>query len=60
MAAAALASVAAALDPDPTSIERKSTLLSVAADSSCTTSERTSSSAGTALPRRATVADRLL
>ena len=53
-AAAAPGSVGAAAWLD-TLIERKSTLASDAASSICTSSERTSSSAGTALPRRTTV-----
>ena len=44
------------LEPPPTEIRPKSTSLRLAAASSCTSSERTSSSAGIALPSRTTVA----
>jgi adenine/guanine phosphoribosyltransferase-like PRPP-binding protein len=49
------AAAAAPLDP-PISIVRKSTPVPSASVSSWTSSERTSSSSGTALPKRTTVA----
>src|SRR5215210_5693700 len=58
VAAPSVAAVAGAgaLVPPPTEILRKSTPEDLAALSSCTSRERVSSAAGTALPRRTTVA----